>query len=97
MLLAPLQYAISDPAAKKLIVLHTFGNHWNYSYRHPQSSDRWKPSLFGIDKPAYTSLKLKAEKAAAAGKITAVGYAQSWPVQSACCSGSGDKRPKRFS
>lgn len=60
-LLTPLQNALSDPAPKKLIVLHTLGNHWNYSHRHPQSFDRWKPSLFGIDKPAYTSLKLKAE------------------------------------
>jgi glucan phosphoethanolaminetransferase (alkaline phosphatase superfamily) len=60
-LLAPLQTAISDPAPKKLIVLHTLGNHWNYSQRHPQEFDRWKPSLFGVDKPAYTSLKLKPE------------------------------------
>ena len=60
-LLAPLKNAVSDPAPKKLIVLHTLGNHWNYSHRHPQSFDRWKPSLFGIDKPAYTDLKLKAE------------------------------------
>jgi glucan phosphoethanolaminetransferase (alkaline phosphatase superfamily) len=60
-LLAPLQIAISDRAPKKLIVLHTLGNHWNYSHRHPQEFDRWKPSLFGIDKPAYTSLKLKVE------------------------------------
>jgi glucan phosphoethanolaminetransferase (alkaline phosphatase superfamily) len=44
-----------------LIVLHTLGNHWNYSQRHPQEFDRWKPSLFGVDKPAYTSLKLKPE------------------------------------
>ena len=60
-LLAPLQNAISDPAPKKLIVLHTLGNHWNYSHRYPRSFDRWKPSLFGIEKPAYTNLKLKAE------------------------------------
>jgi glucan phosphoethanolaminetransferase (alkaline phosphatase superfamily) len=60
-LLPPLQTAISDPAPKKLIVLHTLGNHWNYSHRHPQEFDRWKPSLFGVDKPAYTSLKLKPE------------------------------------
>lgn len=60
-LLAPLQGAINDPAPKKLIVLHTLGNHWNYSHRYPQAFDRWKPSLFGIDKPAYTSLKLKPE------------------------------------
>ena len=60
-LLAPLQNAMSDPAPKKLIVLHPLGNHWNYSHRHPQQFDRWKPSLFGMAKPAYTSLKLKPE------------------------------------
>lgn len=60
-LLAPLQNAIDDPAPKKLIVLHTLGNHWNYSHRYPQEFDRWRPSLFGIDQPAYTSLKLKPE------------------------------------
>ena len=60
-LLAPLQNAVNDPAPKKLVVLHTLGNHWNYSHRHSQEFDRWKPSLFGVDKPAYTSLKLKPE------------------------------------
>jgi glucan phosphoethanolaminetransferase (alkaline phosphatase superfamily) len=60
-LLVPLQAAISDLAPKKLIVLHTLGNHWNYSHRYPREFDRWKPSLFGVDKPAYTSLKLKPE------------------------------------
>nr|WP_314622490.1 phosphoethanolamine transferase [uncultured Noviherbaspirillum sp.] len=60
-LLAPLRAAIGDVAPKKLIVLHTLGNHWNYSHRYPREFDRWKPSLLGIDKPAYTSLKLKPE------------------------------------
>ncbi|MDB5757116.1 MAG: phosphoethanolamine transferase [Burkholderia sp.] len=60
-LLAPLKNAMNDPALKKLVILHTLGNHWNYSHRHPKEFDRWKPSLFGIDKPAYTSLKLKPE------------------------------------
>jgi len=60
-LLAPLQNAINDPARRKLIVLHTLGNHWNYSQRHPKEFDHWQPSLFGIDKPAYTSLKLKTQ------------------------------------
>ena len=60
-LLAPLQAAINNPAPKKLIVLHTLGNHWNYSHRYPREFDRWKPSLLGVDKPAYTSLKLKPE------------------------------------
>lgn len=59
-LLAPLKLAIDDPAPKKLIVLHTLGNHWNYSHRHPKEFDKWQPSLFGIDKPAYTDLKWKA-------------------------------------
>ena len=58
-LLGPLQSAISDPAQKKLIVLHTLGNHWNYSHRHPKQFDKWQPSLFGIDNPAYTDLKFK--------------------------------------
>lgn len=58
-LLDPLKNAIADPAPKKLIVLHTLGNHWNYSHRHPQEFDKWKPSLYGVLNPAYTDLKLK--------------------------------------
>lgn len=58
-LLEPLQNAMHDPAAKKLIVLHTLGNHWNYSHRHPKEYDRWQPSLFGVSNPAYTDLKNK--------------------------------------
>lgn len=58
-LLEPLQNAIGDPAPKKLIVLHTLGNHWNYSHRYPKEYDKWQPSLFGVDHPAYTDLKLK--------------------------------------
>jgi glucan phosphoethanolaminetransferase (alkaline phosphatase superfamily) len=60
-LLEPLKIAMADPTRKKLIVLHTLGNHWNYSHRHPQEYDKWKPSLFGIDNPVYTDLKLKPE------------------------------------
>jgi glucan phosphoethanolaminetransferase (alkaline phosphatase superfamily) len=60
-LLDPLKNAIADPALKKLIVLHTLGNHWNYSHRYPQEYDKWKPSLFGVLNPAYTDLKLKPE------------------------------------
>jgi glucan phosphoethanolaminetransferase (alkaline phosphatase superfamily) len=60
-LLAPLRSAMRDPAPRKLIVLHTLGSHWNYSQRHPVEFDRWQPSLFGVDKPAYTNLKLKSE------------------------------------
>lgn len=52
--------AIQDPAPRKLIVLHTLGSHWNYSQRYPQSFDRWQPSLFGVERPAYTDLRLKA-------------------------------------
>lgn len=58
-LLEPLKSAISDPSKKKLIVLHTLGNHWNYSHRHPKEYDKWQPSLFGIEKPAYTDLEIK--------------------------------------
>jgi glucan phosphoethanolaminetransferase (alkaline phosphatase superfamily) len=58
-LLGPLARAMADPSQKKLIVLHTLGNHWNYSHRYPQPFDKWKPSLFGVENPAYTDLKLK--------------------------------------
>ena len=58
-LLDPLSNALADPAPKKLIVLHTLGSHWNYSHRYPQSFDKWQPSLFGVDKPAYTDLAIK--------------------------------------
>jgi glucan phosphoethanolaminetransferase (alkaline phosphatase superfamily) len=58
-LLNPLQKAIDDTAPNKLIVLHTLGNHWNYSQRHPKEYDQWKPSLFGVSNPAYTDLKNK--------------------------------------
>ncbi|MGV7208090.1 phosphoethanolamine transferase [Oxalobacteraceae bacterium A2-2] len=58
-LLDPLRLAMADPAKKKLIVLHTLGNHWNYSQRYPREFDKWQPSLFGVDKPVYTDLKIK--------------------------------------
>ncbi|MBC3871696.1 phosphoethanolamine transferase [Undibacterium oligocarboniphilum] len=58
-LLEPMSRALQDRAPKKLIVLHTLGNHWNYSHRHPGEYDHWKPSLYGIDNPAYTDLKNK--------------------------------------
>ncbi|MBI1889712.1 MAG: phosphoethanolamine transferase [Burkholderiales bacterium] len=58
-LLDPLKIAINDPTPKKLIVLHTLGNHWNYSHRHPKQYDRWQPSLFGVENPVYTDLKIK--------------------------------------
>lgn len=58
-LLEPLQRAMADPAPKKLIVLHSLGNHWNYSQRYPKAFDKWQPSLFGVDKPVYTDTKIK--------------------------------------
>jgi len=58
-LLDPLKTAIADPSSKKLIVLHTLGNHWNYSHRHPKEYDKWQPSLYGIEHPAYTDLEMK--------------------------------------
>ncbi|MBC3806389.1 phosphoethanolamine transferase [Undibacterium seohonense] len=58
-LLAPMQKALSDDAPNKLIVIHSLGNHWNYSHRYPQDYDKWKPSLFGVANPAYTNLKNK--------------------------------------
>lgn len=58
-LLNPLNTAIKDPYPKKLIVLHSLGNHWNYSHRHPKEFDQWKPSLFGVKNPNYTDIKIK--------------------------------------
>ncbi len=58
-LLDPLRAAVNDPAQKKLIVLHTLGNHWNYSHRYPKEFDKWQPSLFGIANPAYTDMAMK--------------------------------------
>ena len=58
-LLAPLQAAIQDPSPRKLIVLHTLGNHWNYSHRHPKEYDKWQPSLYGIANPAYSNRAIK--------------------------------------
>ncbi len=59
-LLPALQRALADPAPKKLIVLHTLGNHWNYSQRHPPQYERWQPSLSGIDGPTPTDPKIRA-------------------------------------
>lgn len=58
-LLDPLNAAIRDRAMKKLIVLHTLGNHWNYSHRYPKEYDKWQPSLFGVPSPAYTDIAIK--------------------------------------
>ena len=58
-LFAPFKAAIADPAPKKLVVLHTLGSHWNYSHRYPPNFDRWKPSLKGLDRPAYTDKKMR--------------------------------------
>lgn len=60
-LLDPLKAAIGDPARKKLIVLHTLGSHWNYSHRYPKAYDKWQPSLFGVENPAYTDLAIKTQ------------------------------------
>ncbi|MDL2358328.1 MAG: phosphoethanolamine transferase [Pseudomonadota bacterium] len=58
-LFAPFKNALADKAVKKLIVVHTLGSHWNYSHRYPKQFDQWQPSLYGIDKPAYTNIKIK--------------------------------------
>lgn len=60
-LLDPLHQAIADPSPKKLIILHTLGNHWNYSLRHPQEFDRWHPSFFGVPQPDYSNHAHRAE------------------------------------
>lgn len=58
-LLDPLKAALADPAKKKFVVLHTLGNHWNYSHRHPKEYDKWQPSLLGVANPAYTNREIK--------------------------------------
>ena len=58
-LLPPLRRALADPAPLKLVVIHSMGSHWNYANRYPRAFDQWKPSLFGVDKPAYTDLDIK--------------------------------------
>jgi glucan phosphoethanolaminetransferase (alkaline phosphatase superfamily) len=58
-LLAPLQAAMRDASPKKLIVLHTLGNHWNYSHRHPKEFDKWQPSLHGVADPTYSDRAIK--------------------------------------
>jgi glucan phosphoethanolaminetransferase (alkaline phosphatase superfamily) len=58
-LFGPLKHALADPAQKKLIVLHTLGSHWNYSHRYPKQFDKWLPSLYGVDKPVYTDIRIK--------------------------------------
>jgi len=60
-LFGPLQHAVLDPAPKKLIVLHTLGSHWNYSHRYPKQFDQWLPSLYGVDKPVYTDIRIKTQ------------------------------------
>jgi glucan phosphoethanolaminetransferase (alkaline phosphatase superfamily) len=55
----PFKNALADPAPKKLIVVHSLGSHWNYSHRYPKQFDKWQPSLFGVDKPVYTDIKIK--------------------------------------
>ena len=55
----PVKNALADPAQKKLIVVHTLGSHWNYSHRYPKQFDQWQPSLVGVDKPAYTDIRIK--------------------------------------
>lgn len=55
----PFRNALADKAQKKLIVVHSLGSHWNYSQRYPKQFDKWQPSLFGIDKPVYTDIKVK--------------------------------------
>jgi glucan phosphoethanolaminetransferase (alkaline phosphatase superfamily) len=58
-LLKPFARALGDPAAKKLIVLHTLGSHWNYAQRYPARFDQWKPSLAGVLKPVVTDTAIK--------------------------------------
>ncbi|MDB5909685.1 MAG: sulfatase protein, partial [Massilia sp.] len=58
-LFGPFKNALADRAPKKLIVVHSLGSHWNYSHRYPKQFDKWQPSLYGVDKPAYTDISNK--------------------------------------
>jgi glucan phosphoethanolaminetransferase (alkaline phosphatase superfamily) len=55
----PYAEALADPAPKKLIILHTLGNHWNYARRYPPEFDHWQPSLSGLADPDHTDVHLK--------------------------------------
>ena len=44
-LLAPFQKALGADADRKFIVVHLRGSHWNYSRRHPDAFDVFRPSL----------------------------------------------------
>ena len=57
----PFQHALKDKHSKKLIILHTLGNHWNYSRRYSKSFDRWRPSIFDMQDPDHTDSSLKTE------------------------------------
>lgn len=46
-LLPLVRNALSDPATKKLIILHTLGSHSPYQNRYPSEYDFFKPSVFG--------------------------------------------------
>jgi len=60
-LLAPLQRILAAPAPRKLVVLHTLGNHWNYGNRYPAQFNHWQPSLTGIESPQPGDKKLITE------------------------------------
>ena len=58
-MLDPLERALRDASLKKLIVLHSIGNHWNYSHRHAPEFNRWTPSLTGETDPDYDDRAIK--------------------------------------
>lgn len=43
-----LKQILKDPGDKKFIVLHTFGSHFNYNSRYPDSYDIYKPSYKSV-------------------------------------------------
>ncbi|MBI3229517.1 MAG: sulfatase-like hydrolase/transferase, partial [Burkholderiales bacterium] len=57
-MLPHLQQALRDSSKKKLIILHTIGNHWNYARRHPANFNRWQPSLTNKENPNVNDLSL---------------------------------------
>jgi glucan phosphoethanolaminetransferase (alkaline phosphatase superfamily) len=43
-LLPYLKHFLTTKDKRKMIVLHTYGSHWNYSQRYPDEFDYWQPS-----------------------------------------------------
>jgi len=44
-LVGELERALSTPAERRFVVLHSLGSHFNYRYRYPDAFDHFQPSL----------------------------------------------------